>query len=272
MLRSKGGVGHAWISARLDPSTNNFKYHSETMPIVRVRHYRYWCSFFRFLYSNRGSMKILLLYRNSFSFLRTPLTYFWKVKRLVSMDIVSFFSSLSNHFFVVTSNDESPVIERKEREREKRRWAWKWRTIRRNNSYLHEYVFSDVEEALEHQIELTGRSANRIKSLSATLHSLAMSDEPFLPTTTTITITISTTTHRWRWYHPLESNVSDVPQRTIRNWLPRFSPTYLSYLCTFLPIYLPTRRLHAPWCFWLNFAKRISPRSVLRHTPTFTPT
>lgn len=45
-----------------------------------------------------------------------------------------------------------------------------------NNSYLHEYVASDMTEALDHQIELAARIANRIKSLSATLHTLALSD------------------------------------------------------------------------------------------------
>lgn len=44
----------------------------------------------------------------------------------------------------------------------------------RNNSYLHEYAAtSDVTKALEHQIELPARIANRIKSVSATLCTLA---------------------------------------------------------------------------------------------------
>lgn len=44
----------------------------------------------------------------------------------------------------------------------------------RNNSYLHEYAAtSDVTKALEHQIELAARIANRIKSVSATLCTLA---------------------------------------------------------------------------------------------------
>jgi len=45
-----------------------------------------------------------------------------------------------------------------------------------NNSYLHERVLPDAAEALDRQIELQTRIANRIKSLSATLHPLALSD------------------------------------------------------------------------------------------------
>lgn len=87
-----------------------------------------------------------------------------EINLLSQMILLQFWNRLANEFARGRNPRAALVNERLDRSD----------SCGRNNSYLHEYAAtSDVTKALEHQIELPARIANRIKSVSATLCTLA---------------------------------------------------------------------------------------------------